>query len=838
MTIQLRVFVSSKMLELAEERQAILNSLPTLNFGEISIEAWVYENDAPASEMPIREVYLDALHKSQLYIGLFWNEYGEWTIDEFEKAKEWGIDRHIYVKDVDTDKRQPRLKNFLEELGNVTSGVGNVWFNSTEQLLEAIERSIKFWIQHKFEANTNRLRAILIDDPDNLTEQPEKFIGRQRLVNDVCSFLLNKKNVTIHGFAGTGKTAFASEVAHKELITNGGSVIWLEAANNDADTLFDALIGMIDSGRTATGGSGKILSSLINDKQVRLLILDNVTNPTALWELTKNLPNNLPILLTSRMRIAYGEMIELESMDPDEALELLNFHAGKDFGMHPKPVELCEKLGYLAFAVEIAGKTIKARNWHPAELLRRIKRAPHELKVPLGFAQEGRESVADLLEISLQQLDSGVKEVFMSFGALFASQTIQELLSLYAFRSHVHMGYEPQQLMELRAKMPREVNDLELWHTSQRVHLKDMLDQMDRSSANQSWDIDNELQVLIDNGLISRIDDEKTGHSYYRMHDLAYSYVNAQVTPLELHQALDAILIYLDFQKSKEDFRHSLPLIAENLLGAASWAVLNQRYMSFGDLMDMLTDFEYLNMLGITHRIIEFLTSSTEILEGQRNLNYKARNLILVGLLYVRYYGENHEALSCFQQAYEICNTIDDLEGLAIACANLGIVFLILEQPSVAINFAEQAIRLFEEVGNQPRVVVEQGNLAAGYIQLEEYEKAKQLLLEILDENHRLGDQRAEGINAMNMGRVLFELGDQEQSNAYCEQSLQIRREINDMRGQADTFSLLGTLKKRAGDYKASTTFFKEARNIFEDLQLEFELKNIDEQLAEVRSLK
>ncbi len=64
-------------------------------------------------------MYLDALKRSALYIGLFWNEYGEWTIDEFERAREWGIDRHIYVKDIDSARRDRALRAFLEAQSDV-----------------------------------------------------------------------------------------------------------------------------------------------------------------------------------------------------------------------------------------------------------------------------------------------------------------------------------------------------------------------------------------------------------------------------------------------------------------------------------------------------------------------------------------------------------------------------------------------------------------------------------------------------------------------------------------------------------------------------------------------
>jgi hypothetical protein len=89
MTTQLNIFISSRMNELASERKIVQELIPTLGTALVNLRTWVFEADAPASNASIRQVYLNALKNSALYIGLFWNGYGEWTIDEFARATEW-----------------------------------------------------------------------------------------------------------------------------------------------------------------------------------------------------------------------------------------------------------------------------------------------------------------------------------------------------------------------------------------------------------------------------------------------------------------------------------------------------------------------------------------------------------------------------------------------------------------------------------------------------------------------------------------------------------------------------------------------------------------------------
>ena len=88
---RLRVFVSSRMQELAPERTAMRAALSELN-----IDGWVFEEDAGARAQGIQQTYKEEINGADLYIGLFWRGYGDYTIDEFSYATEQNKDRLIY----------------------------------------------------------------------------------------------------------------------------------------------------------------------------------------------------------------------------------------------------------------------------------------------------------------------------------------------------------------------------------------------------------------------------------------------------------------------------------------------------------------------------------------------------------------------------------------------------------------------------------------------------------------------------------------------------------------------------------------------------------------------
>jgi hypothetical protein len=56
------------------------------------IDVFVFELDAGARSQSIQQTFLDEVEHADLYIGLFWKGYGQYTIEEFEHAQMLGID--------------------------------------------------------------------------------------------------------------------------------------------------------------------------------------------------------------------------------------------------------------------------------------------------------------------------------------------------------------------------------------------------------------------------------------------------------------------------------------------------------------------------------------------------------------------------------------------------------------------------------------------------------------------------------------------------------------------------------------------------------------------------
>lgn len=142
---RLRIFISSSMQELAPERMTIRTALSQLN-----LEGWIFETDAGARPQGIQQTYRQQIDDSDLYIGVVWRKFGEYTIDEFEYAKGKQKDCLIFEKRADIEgQRDQKLEEFLAEIGKVEGEITVRRFNSLEELSEGVKEDVARWQAQK-----------------------------------------------------------------------------------------------------------------------------------------------------------------------------------------------------------------------------------------------------------------------------------------------------------------------------------------------------------------------------------------------------------------------------------------------------------------------------------------------------------------------------------------------------------------------------------------------------------------------------------------------------------------------------------------------------------------
>lgn len=620
------VFVSSKMVELREERKALEALLPTLGDETAGIHPWIFESDAPASDSSIRSVYLKALDESGLYIGLFWNEYGEWTIDEFHHAGELGIPRHIYVKNVNSDQRDPRLNAFLNKQSDVRFGITPRWFTDVEDLKQQVTRSVQQWLIERQVAHHSVTTAVVAEIADDVPELPRHFVGREELIARVGALLEDNERVLLHGIGGMGKSALAATIAANHIDVGERIVIWVRAGAAEADAIFEA-IGQAFGAQEAivtTSGDARLqaVRHLLADKNA-LLVLDDTWNGQALARVVKALPRRMPLLVTSRLRFPLDEIINVGELEADEALKLLEYHARQRYlSQNTDAGSLCQVLGNHPFALEVAGKTLKVYDLAPADLLKRIEETPHDLSMPGDFGELGRKGIKSLLDTSVDALSKELHDVFVALGGLFESSATAELLAL-------------------------AVTD-DVGHTMQC------------------------LQQLTLRGLVN----ERTyrQHTYFHLHDLAYSYARSLFKSKGMREE-PVIEACLRYTQSYQDELEMLDIEQSNILEAAEAAHQAGQDNILIEIMRLLVVVgPYFAARGFTSLSLNLLQRAITAASGQDQPETAHYLLSKLGNAYADFMGDFDSALSAYQKALDLARQLENPHREAILLTVIGIV--------------------------------------------------------------------------------------------------------------------------------------------------------------------
>ncbi len=278
--------------------------------------------------------------------------------------------------------------------------------------------------------------AILIRTEEDIPSLPSKLIGRNELMSQIDTLLKENERVLLHGFGGVGKTALAATTAAKHL-SERGKALWFQVGNDDIESLFDSIARLFEAQKhiSQVTNKGKAICELLSKEKISLLVIDDVWNAYALSKLGEAVPHSTALLVTSRQRYPKFKRVDVGRLERSASLELLSYSAKRGLQEDESASKLCETLGDHAFALLVAGVNLAVDKLSPEKLLRQIIDSPHNMKMPKDFAEEGRESFASLLNVSLQTLSDEAYEAFLGIGVLFTSSCTPQLLSLCLRRS-------------------------------------------------------------------------------------------------------------------------------------------------------------------------------------------------------------------------------------------------------------------------------------------------------------------------------------------------------------------------------------------------------------------
>ena len=301
---RLRVFVSSTLGELADERRAVSRAIAALRLTPVMFEAG-------ARPYPPAEVYRAYLAQADVFIGVYWQRYGQLVPGrqvsglEEEFGLSGGLPRLLYVKGPAPD-REPRLADLLARIQEESSASYR-HFRTPAELSRLVRDDLAVLLSERFAATGGPAAAPRAGGrgPRPLPVSTTSLLGRERAIDEVTGLVESPevRLVTLTGPGRVGKTRLAVAVGERLRGRFGAGMVFvpLEAVTDPGLVL--AAIGRAAGADLAEAGPPlQALAETFGDG-AWLLILDNLEQVVQvapdLGELLTRCPQ-VAILATSR----------------------------------------------------------------------------------------------------------------------------------------------------------------------------------------------------------------------------------------------------------------------------------------------------------------------------------------------------------------------------------------------------------------------------------------------------------------------------------------------------------------------------------------------------------
>ncbi|GAA1943777.1 DUF4062 domain-containing protein [Microbacterium deminutum] len=460
---RIRVFVSSTLRELADERRAARTAIERMKLAPVMFELG-------ARPHPPRELYRSYLEQSDVFVGIYWESYG-WIApdedvsgleDEYNLAPR-GMPKLIYIKA--STHREERLTALLARVRDDDTAA-YFTFETADELQDRLADDLATLFAERFDQSRPRANGADADDPGvpaatRLPEPTTPTIGREHDITAVRALLAQGTDrvITLAGPGGIGKSRLAVEAARAaaDLFPDGIYFVALEAVL-DVDLLLPtiaAAVGIRDSGEA---GLLERLAAALDRRRV-LIVLDNFEQIVEAAPVLVQLFSIVPMasfLVTSRivLRIRGERVYEVEPLTtpPGEMPASLNratrssavalfvsraqaIKQGFDVTAENAAdvADICRRLGGLPLAIELAAARIRLLT--PAGIAERLGQSLPLLTAAARDIPERHRTMRAAIDWSVSLLPDLERDLLEDLGVFATRFSLDAVEALGAGRS-------------------------------------------------------------------------------------------------------------------------------------------------------------------------------------------------------------------------------------------------------------------------------------------------------------------------------------------------------------------------------------------------------------------
>ncbi|WP_169580714.1 MULTISPECIES: DUF4062 domain-containing protein [Microbacterium] len=470
---RIRVFVSSTLRELADERRVVKGAIERMRLAPVMFELG-------ARPHPPRELYRSYLSQSDVFVGIYGSSYG-WVAPEEEISgleDEYNLaprtmPKLIYIKA--SDARDDRLTELISRI-QADDTAAYLHFESPEDLEDQVASDLAMLLAERFDESR------LNEEPDPETAAaalvarvPVPYtttIGREADIAAVRDLLARGTDrvVSLIGPGGIGKSRLAIEtaIATEDLFPDGTYFVLLEGVLEPGLLLptIAYTLGIRDNGEA---GLEERISHALADRKV-LVVLDNFEQIVDAAPVLVRLYTVAPtatFLVTSRivLRIRGERVFEVPALttppgDAPASIDRASRSAAValfvDRAQAVKPgfdvteenaadlAEICRRLEGLPLAIELAAA--KVRILSPAGIADRLAQSLPLLTAAVRDLPERHRTMRATIDWSVSLLPSAQRDLLEDLGVFATRFTLDAVEALGAGRS-----WEGQEIDSLAA---------------------------------------------------------------------------------------------------------------------------------------------------------------------------------------------------------------------------------------------------------------------------------------------------------------------------------------------------------------------------------------------------
>ncbi|MDQ3192609.1 MAG: tetratricopeptide repeat protein [Bacteroidota bacterium] len=181
--------------------------------------------------------------------------------------------------------------------------------------------------------------------------------------------------------------------------------------------------------------------------------------------------------------------------------------------------------------------------------------------------------------------------------------------------------------------------------------------------------------------------------------------------------------------------------------------------------------------------------------------------------------GEYNTAISYFLKAYEIRDSIGDIDGASNSLNNLGVMHRNLGQLETALKYYIKALILKERKGDKAEMVGTINNIGSLYYTQKNHEKALHYFEKAQLLYKEQNDKAGLAATYNNLSLIYYEKNEREKAMDYNQLSFNLRKELNDEHGMAVSYNNFGRIFEGDNNNEKALIYYLEAEKTYRKIK-------------------